>query len=184
MNRRVAARYAQALMDLGEELKVLERIAEDLRDIEQTVNGSRELKLALMSPVITPDQKQNLLNEIFGKRFSDVTMKFIALLIRKGRAEYLLASSEEFLRMLDVKNNILHARIQSAVNLSEEERQLLIAKLEQMTGKHVRSEFTLDPKLRGGFVARIGDEMVDASLKRQLELLREQFAQGGSPVLN
>jgi F0F1-type ATP synthase delta subunit len=53
-----------------------------------------------------------------------------------------------------------------------------------MTGKQVRSEFTLDPKLRGGFVARMGDEMVDASLKHQLELLRQQFSQSGSPVLN
>ncbi len=184
MNRRVAARYAIALMDLGEELQALDRIAEDLRDIEQTVHDSRELKLVLMSPVITPDQKLNLLTEIFGKRFGDLTMKFIALLVRKGRAEYLLATAEEFLQMLDVKRNILHARIASAVGLTEQERQQLIAKLERMTGKQVRADFNTDALLRGGFVARVGDEMIDASLKHQLELLRVQFSQTGTPVLN
>jgi F-type H+-transporting ATPase subunit delta len=184
MNRRVAARYAIALMDLGEELQQLDPIAEDLRDIEQTVRGSRELEVILISPVINPSQKLKLLTEIFGKRCNEMTMKFIALLVRKGRSEYLVATAQEFLRMLDVKNNIIHARIESAVKLSEEEERQLIAKLERMTGKQVRPEFDLDPALRGGFVARIGDEIVDASLKRQLELLREQFSQGGSPILN
>jgi F-type H+-transporting ATPase subunit delta len=184
MNRRVATRYAIALMDLGEELKQLDQIAEDLRDIEQTVRGSRELEVILISPVINPSQKLKLLTEIFGKRCNEMTMKFIALLVRKGRSEYLVATAQEFLRMLDVKNNIIHARIQSAVGLSEAEQQKLIAKLERMTGKQVRPEFNLDPTLRGGFVARIGDEMIDASLKHQLQLLREQFGQGGSPVLN
>jgi F-type H+-transporting ATPase subunit delta len=184
MNRRVAARYAIALMDLAEELKVLDPVAEDLRDIEQTIYGSRELELMLLSPVITPEQKLKILTEVFGKSCSEMTMKFITLLVRKGRSEYLVATAQEFLQMLDAKNNIVHARIESAVKLSEEEERQLIAKLEGMTGKHIRSEFSLDPKLRGGFVARMGDEMVDASLKRQLELLREQFSQGGSPVLN
>ena len=184
MNRRVAARYAIALMDLGEELNVLEQVAEDLRDIERTVHASRELELVLLSPVIAPGQKLSILTEIFGRSCGEMTMKFITLLVRKGRSEYLVATAQEFLQMLDAKNNITHARIESAVRLSEEEQRQLIAKLEQMTGKSVRPEFDLDPTLRGGFVARIGDEMIDASLKRQLELLREQFSQGGSPVLN
>lgn len=184
MNRRVAARYALALMELGEELNILDQVAQDLRDIEETVRGSRELTLVLMSPVINPEQKLKLLTEIFGKRCSEMTMKFITLLIRKDRSEYVLGAAEEFLRMLDVKNQIVHAHVRSAVGLTETERQQLIAKLERMTGKHVRADFNTDPTLRGGFVARVGDDMIDASLKHQLERLREQFAQGGSPVLN
>ena len=141
MNRRVAARYAIALMDLGEELNVLDQVAEDLRDIEHTVRDSRELAVFLMSPVVNPNQKLKILIEIFGKRCGELTMKFITLLVKKGRAEYLVATAQEFLRMLDVKNNVIHARIESAVKLSEEEERQLIAKLERMTGKQVRSEF-------------------------------------------
>ncbi|HET6400533.1 MAG TPA: ATP synthase F1 subunit delta [Candidatus Kapabacteria bacterium] len=184
MNRRIAARYAQALMDLGEEMNVLDKLAEDLRDIEETIRGSRELTVFLMSPVATPDQKLRILREIFGKRSSVMTLKFITLLVRKGRSEYLYATAEEFLRLLDAKRNILHARVESATKLTETEQMQLMAKLERMTGKRIRADFMIDPSLRGGFIARMGDEMVDASLKHQLELLREQFLQGGAPILN
>ena len=184
MNRRVAARYAQALMDLAEERKVLDTVAEDLRDIEETIISARGLKVALISPIITPDQKLKVLTEIFSKRVSELTMKFIALLVRKGRADYLLGTATEFLRMLDNKRNILHARIQSAVTLTEEEKKQLLANFERIRGKRIRAEWAIDPTLRGGFLARIGDELIDASLKHQLELLRVQFAQGGAPILN
>ncbi len=173
-----------ALMGLGEERKALDKIAEDFREVEATVHGSREFKAVLMSPVVTPDRKLKLLTEIFGKRFDLVTMSFIALLVRKGRAEYLLATAEEFLAMLDVKRNLVRAKVSSATALTADEQKQLQAKLEALTGKNVSAGFTIDPALRGGFVARIGDRMVDASLLHQLEMLREQFKHGGAPVLN
>ena len=184
MNRRVAARYATALMELGEELKQLDKIAEDLRDIESTMHGSRELRLALLSPVVSQDQKQKIVTELFAKRFSNVTIKFMDLLIQKGRAEFLLATAEEFLEMLDAKRNIVHAEVRSAINLTEAEQMQIQAMLERMTSKRIKSEFMTDEELRGGFVARIGDQMIDASLKHQLEMLLEQFKTGGAPVLN
>lgn len=166
MNRRVAARYALALMDLGEEMKMLDALSDDLRDIEASMRASRELSMAIASPIISPERKLRIINEIFGKRFNGITIKFIELLIRKGRSEYLLATAEEFLAMLDVKRNIVNAKISSAIKLTEGEQMQLQAKLERMTGKRIRPEFLLDPNLRGGFAARIGDEFVDASLKR------------------
>jgi F-type H+-transporting ATPase subunit delta len=173
-----------ALMGLAEEKQSLERIAEDLHELEATIQGSRELKVVLMNPVVTPDRKLSLLTELFGKRFDPMTISFIALLVRKGRAEFLLATAEEFLEMLDAKRNILRAKISSAVSLTEAEQMEMQAKLESLTGKRIRAEFTLDSALRGGFVARIGDQLIDASLSHQIEMLREQFKRGGSPILN
>ena len=184
MNQRIAARYALALMEMAEEQKLLEKLAEDLRDVEATISGSRELRIFLASPVASPEQKLKILNEIFGKRSMDITMRFMSLLVQKGRAEYVYAAAEEFLRMLDTKRNILRAKIQSAAALTEEEQMQLLAQLERRTGKRVRANFEINPALRGGFVARLGDDMVDASLKHQLENLREQFLQGGAPILN
>lgn len=184
MNRRIAARYALALMELAEERQLVDKLAEDLRDVEATIHSSRELKIFLSSPIATPDQKLKILSELFGKRSLEITMRFMSLLVRKGRAEYLHSTVEEFLSMLDVKRNILRANIESASKMTEEEQMQLMAKLERMTGKRIRAEFNINPALRGGFVARVGDEMVDASLKHQLELLREQFLQGGAPILN
>ena len=184
MNRRVANRYAMALMDLGIERNALDKIAEDLREVETTIRGSQEFKVVLMNPVITPDRKLALLTEIFGKRFDTITMSFIALLVKKGRAEFLFATAEEFLDMLDAKNNVVRAQISSATTLNADEQGEIQKKLETLTGKIVQAGFTIDPSLRGGFVARIGDRMVDASLRHQLEMLREQFKKGGAAVLN
>lgn len=184
LNRRVAMRYATALMDLANERGILDGIAEDMHSIETTIHSSRELKLVLLSPIVRPDRKLGLLHEIFGKRFQQVTLAFVDLLVRKGRAEYLLATAEEFLTMLDMQRNVLRATITSAVNLNVDEQKQIQAKLESITGKTIRAEFNIDPALRGGFVARMGDRMIDASLKHQLEVLREEFRRGGTPVLN
>lgn len=184
MNRRIAHRYALALIGLAEELSILDKVAEDMNSIEETIRESRGLRLLLSSPVVTPDRKLKVLTEIFGKQLCEQSLAFIALLIRKGRSEYLFATAEEFLGMLDAKRGILNARIRSASALSEEQQLQVQAKLEHMTGKSIRPMFAIDPTLRGGFVARIGDEMVDASLAHQLELLREEFKRGGSPILN
>jgi F-type H+-transporting ATPase subunit delta len=171
-------------MDLGEELHSLDKIAEDFLTIEATVHGSRELRAMLHSPVVKPLQKQSILQEIFGKQLHPETLSFITLLVKKGRSELLMATAQEFRRLLDVRRNITTAQVTSAVALTEAEQLTIQAKLESMSGKRVRSTFSIDPSLKGGFTARIGDTLVDASLKHQLEILREQFQRGGSAVLN
>jgi len=184
MNRRIANRYALALLGLAEELSIVDQLAEDMRAVESTLRESKDLRVLLSSPVVSPERKLKILTEIFAKQVGSQSMGFISLLVRKGRSEYLFATADEFLNMLDAERGIVNARIKSASNLSEEQQKLVQAKLEQMTGKQVRPFFTIDPSLQGGFIARIGDELVDGSLSHQLELLREQFQRGGSPILN
>lgn len=184
MNSRIAHRYALALIGLAEEHKILDKVAEDMHAIQDTLHGSRELRVVLSSPVLTPDKKQRVLNELFGKQLSKPTLSFMELLVRKGRAEYLAATAENFLFMLDSRRGIVAAKITSASPLSEDQQIQLQAKLERMTGKRIRPIFGVNPELRGGFLARIGDELVDASLANQLEILREEFKHGGAPILN
>jgi F-type H+-transporting ATPase subunit delta len=184
MHSRVANRYALALIGLAEEYKILETVADDMHAINDTLHGSRELRVVLSSPIVAQEKKKKVLHELFGKQLSKLTLSFIDLLVHKGRAEYLSATADQFLAMLDDRRGIVSAKIKSAKELSEEQQMQVQAKLERMTGKRLRPIFTVDPELRGGFVARIGDELVDASLAHQLEALREQFKHGGSPILN
>lgn len=184
MNLRAAHRYAQAIMDLGEELKSLDRISSDMASIEETIHNSKPLRAMLASPVVRPEQQLKVLNEVFGKQLSAELMSFMGLLVKKGRGGLLLGTAEEFRRMLDVKRNITTATITSAQALSEDQSMIIQAKLENMTGKRIRATFNLDPALKGGFVARIGDTLIDASLKHQLEVLHEQFKTGGAAILN
>jgi F-type H+-transporting ATPase subunit delta len=184
MDLRAAHRYAQALMDLAEETKSLDRLAVDMASIEETIHSSKPLRAMLASPIVRGEQQIAVLNEIFGKQVGAELMSFMRLLVKKGRAGLLLGTAEEFRKMLDVRRNITSATITSATPLSEDQSMIIQAKLENMTGKRIRAMFTTDPALRGGFIARIGDTLIDASLKHQLELLHEQFKTGGAPILN
>jgi F-type H+-transporting ATPase subunit delta len=183
MQARVAQRYAQALMDIGTDANMLDRIAKDMLLIEETINGSHELRSVIASHAVRPYQKRKVLEAIFSKHIAKEVSAFIELLVSKGRGEMLIGAAEEFRRLLDLKMNIVVATVTSAVALSENEQSIIHQKLEQITGKKVRTIFSIDPKLRGGFIARIGDTLIDASLKHQLDLLRQQFKTGGA-VLN
>jgi F-type H+-transporting ATPase subunit delta len=184
MNQRVARRYAEALIGVGVEKNNLDELSRDMQAIETTLLESRELRNLLNSPVVRPDAKTKVLHEVFAGKIGNDSMLFIELLVKKGRADVIGDTVAEFRALVDTKRNIVHATIKSAVALSKTEEETITAKLEKMTGKTVVSKFTVDPSVRGGFVARIGDTMIDASLSHQLELLREQFKNGGSAVLN
>jgi F-type H+-transporting ATPase subunit delta len=184
MNKRAAQRYAQALFEAAEQLEKLDVIFGDMQAIGMTLAGSRELRTLLASPIVKPDLKLRVLEEIFAKQISTESMKFIKLLVKKNRENLLMETTVEFRLLHEAKRGILHANVESAVELRETERAEITTKLEAMLGKKITPTFTIDPAIRGGFVARIGDTLIDASLRHQLEILREQFRHGGSAILN
>ncbi|MFI5211935.1 MAG: FoF1 ATP synthase subunit delta, partial [Ignavibacteria bacterium] len=70
------------------------------------------------------------------------------------------------------------ARVKTAVEVTEKEKNSITAKLKQYTGKDITASYTVDPSIKGGFIAQVEDRIIDASILRQLELLKEKFAQG------
>ncbi len=182
-NFRVARRYARALMAVAEERKVLDRTAADLEIISTLVRGSRELRLFLARPIVSEDKKRAVLRELFGPSLGLLTMEFIDLLVAKKRESELLGIIEQFGEIRDEKLGIVNVDVISAVELSTPQEQELARRLEQQTRKRVRVRFTLDKAVRGGLLVRIGDTVLDASLRHQLDLLRERFTQGG-PLTN
>lgn len=184
MDQRVAIRYAQALMDIANERNLEDKFSEDVDVIATVLDGSKDLRAMLNSPVIRPLTKHKVLQEIFSKHLSSELMNFLELLIKKGRGSLLSPVVTEFRKLVDTKKNVVRAQVTSAVELNANQRQAIQTKLASLTGRTVIPSFSLDPSLKGGFVARIGDTQIDASLKHQLEVLREQFRHGNSPVLN
>jgi F-type H+-transporting ATPase subunit delta len=182
-NFRVARRYARALMAVAEERNVLDRTAADLEIIGTLVRGSRELRLFLARPIVSEDKKRAVLKELFGPSLGLLTMEFINLLVDKKRESELLGIIEQFGEIRDEKLGIVNVDVISAVELSSPQEQELSRRLEQQTRKRVRVRFTLDKAVRGGLLVRIGDTVLDASLRHQLDLLRERFTQGG-PLTN
>jgi F-type H+-transporting ATPase subunit delta len=172
---RVAHRYGTALLQSAEEKHLLEQTALDAEMIAETVRASRELRLALASPVIEKAKKKRILDELFGKRLTPVTARFLDLLTEKDREGQLLDILDEFLHLLDERRGLLRVEVTSAVELTEAEKIRLRSHLETHTGKSIIPTFRRDPTILGGFIVRVDDRVIDASLTHQLTLLRERF---------
>ena len=177
-NIRVARRYASALLIAAKGEEAVDVVARDLDRVGGVIETSREFQLLLASPVVSPEKKVAVVEELFGRRVGKETMAFIGLLVQKGREELLSDVVEQFRALLDEMRGIVAVEVTSALELSREQERGLRKQLEQYTGKQVRIHPRLDTSIRGGVVMRIGDTVIDGSITHQLVLLRERMAEG------
>ncbi|MGA9119316.1 MAG: ATP synthase F1 subunit delta [Bacteroidota bacterium] len=175
-NPRAAHRYAHALMEVAEEQNSVDRIADDMAMIGRSLAASRELQVFLGSPVVPEVKKMSALKELFSAKVNALTAMFLELLVRKGREVHLQEIVEQFLVLRDEVRGIMRVDVTSVVPLDKKQEELLTAELGRRTGKTVKFRLHSDPALMGGLLVRIGDTVLDASVRRQLERLRERFA--------
>ncbi|MEK6651174.1 MAG: ATP synthase F1 subunit delta [Bacteroidota bacterium] len=175
---RVARRYAEALLDVSAGSEREQRVAADLEMLHTALHDSRELRMLLKSPVVKSEKKMDVLRAVFADRVDPLTMEFLALLAEKGREDTLEQVVVEFRRMRDDRLGIVTLDLSAATVLSKEQSDAIRQRFESLTGKKVRMAFSVDAGLKGGFRARVGDTVYDGSIRRQLELLRQRFAEG------
>jgi F-type H+-transporting ATPase subunit delta len=176
--QKTAYRYSLAIFGIAEELNKIDDISNDFLYIENCIAQLRELKLFLKSPVIKNRKKSRMVSEIFQNKVSDITLKFLLLLTSKDREELLPDIIKQFFILRDNHFGIMNVTARSAIKFSREEEQLLISRLEQVTKKKVRLNTALDSSLLGGFVVQHEDTVWDASVRRQLENLRQKLIEG------
>ena len=176
-NLRTANRYAEALMITAEELHVLKDVSDDFIVLQRIINESHEFQLFLKSPILKKEKKQQVFETTFGKAIQPLMLKFLSLLVEKRREDILLSIIGAFFRLQDETLGIVNVHVKAAAELSAQQTAQLEQRFEAYSKKKVRVDVSLDPKLIGGFIARIGDTMFDGSVKRQLELLRKRFAE-------
>lgn len=182
-NVRVARRYAGALMSAAEAAKAIDAVAADCEVIAAALNGSRELRLFLASPVVRAPKKKAVFHALFGTKLSALTGSFLDLLTVKGREPHLAEIIEQFGVLRDEKLGLVSVDVTSAVEFTPSQQSGLMRELERYTRRKVRVRIALDKAIKGGLVVRIGDTVLDASIRRQLELLRERLRDGG-PLAN
>ncbi len=179
-NLRIAKRYAKALFEIAEETKKLEKITNDVVFIDSLIRSSRELQLFLKSPIIKEDKKREVLKEIFSdSRVDPVTLKFIMLLVEKKREDILHDIVKVYQQIYDEKMSIVSAEVVTAVEVGERLKKKIEQKILELTGaKKVKASYRVDPSILGGIVIRVGDTVYDASIRRRIQLLREQLIYG------
>lgn len=171
----VAQRYAQALFDIASEQNLIDRLESDLRGVLETLDASRDLARVLYHPQVPAEVKKSILKEIFAGQVSPVILNFFGVVLDARREFFLKAIAEEYFRMANQTRNIVEVTVTSAVPVSSVQKVNLMNALAKMTGKEIRVHYQEDPEILGGLVIRIGDRIIDASVKRQLERIREQI---------
>lgn len=174
---RVSYRYANSLMQLAVEKNIYQKVADDANLIFNSLNSSKEIKAILKSPVIKTELKKNLLKEIFSNKISKESLSFIDFVIQKNREDILIDIFKEFLVLCDKKEGILRANVKTAVEIEETLKNKIKEKLEKKTNQKVIASYTIDPKLIGGFIVEVDDQVLDASIKNKLRLLRKKFSE-------
>jgi F-type H+-transporting ATPase subunit delta len=172
---KAARRYATALLEIAKELDQVEDILEDIKVIDNTIEGSKELAMFISSPIIKYDDKKAALVEIFGSRVNEVTSKFLTLLARKGRANLLHQIAKAFVEKYNEYAGIINIEVVTARPLSDDQKQSLHKALENKTNKKVEMSIIQDSSLMGGIAVRIDDTVIDGSVKHKLEELEQSF---------
>lgn len=178
MTHRVAYRYALALIAEADQKKITERVGQDLELIQTTLRENSLLRAVIATPVIRPHLLANVFGQIFKDHVTKEVMDLLNLLIHKGRGALLDKVAENYLLILDERMNVMNATITSAKELDDQAKSELTAKLGTIMKTKIRPSYKLNPSLLGGFVAKVGDTLIDASIHNQLELLRARLKEG------
>jgi F-type H+-transporting ATPase subunit delta len=182
-NFRAARRYAAGFLAAADDIGAVDAVARDCGLLTQVLRDAPGFRLLVASPIVTPAKKTAVFRELFDQRVHAATMTFLRLLAAKGREEILPEVLEQVAVLHDERRGIITVDVAVAVEPTPEQQTALRAELERTTGRTVRLRIALDPRIRGGLVVKIGDTVLDASVRRQLELLRERLAAGG-PLTN
>jgi F-type H+-transporting ATPase subunit delta len=165
----VGERYAKALIELASSNElVADSIANDLKFINDTVNENIDLKHSLTHPTYSSTQKRALLKEIFMGQVQELTLRLLDLLVNRRRLGLLPSIAHSYRNLLNAKHNTVTAQLISSEPLTESNLADIKARLNEYLGKNLSLETTIDPSLIAGFVLRIGDQVIDGSLKGRL----------------
>ncbi len=173
---RVAQRYAKSIIDLATEKNELDAVNSDMTMVKETIENSRDLRIALTNPIISNEKKLDVLKALFGGKVSEGTQKFFQVISNKGRESYLYSIAGEAVRMYNEIKGIEAANVTTAIPLTSELRQEFITLVENITKKSVNLSEKVDENILGGFVLTINDRQIDASVSSKLQNLRLEFA--------
>ena len=171
----VARRYAQALFGLAQEKGMMDQIEGDLALVVQTLRENSDVQRVVQHQDIPPEAKIRLVKEIFQGKVSPLTLNFLGVVLSKRREEYLPDIYNRYLEQANITRGVVEAEVRSAVPLAQEQTEALAQRLGTKLGKTLKLKTRVEPALMGGIVVRVGDTLLDGSVRTRLQRLRERL---------
>ncbi len=170
-------RYAEAAFEVAQRDDALDKWGKELAVAAQLV-GDERVSGIVGDPSRPIADRREIIGKLLGRRVSDAVRRLVTLLAERSRLELLPAIAAEYAALLKRQRGIVTAVVTSAATLTRDETTALEQRLRKMTGADVEVEQLVDESLIGGLTVRIGDQLLDASVRGRLERLRNELVAG------
>ncbi len=172
---RATIRYAKALLELSIEKNSLHESFKDMLLVDNICSECKEFSLLLKSPIVKTDQKLKIFDLIFCNSISNLGMMFVNIIISKKRESLLSGIAQSFISLYKAENNIETAIIKTALPISDDLKNSVVAYIKDLTNNKVELTEVVDENIIGGVIIRMGDKQLDASISSEISELRQIF---------
>ena len=174
-DRKVATRYAEALLIAARDAGQVGEIAESYAAVRKTTRDNRDLRTFLEAPQVLVEEKKQLLRSILSGRVEKLLVDFVMLLIDRGRIEYFGDIGELYAVLVEKEQGYERAVVTTAVELPPDLARQLQDRLESVTGAKIILKKKVDPAVIGGVCVTMGDKILDGTVRTNLDLLRKSL---------
>ncbi|MBE6023164.1 MAG: ATP synthase F1 subunit delta [Cellulosilyticum sp.] len=176
MAKLVVKRYATALFDLAASEGAMAKYEEEVKVIVRAIHDEPDFMAVLQDHKVTKEDKISIVENIFTDKVSAPIVGLLVLLVNKGRQAEILNVLEAFLERVKAESGIIKAVVTSAIPLKEAQLTALKEKLEASTKSKIELETIVDSSILAGLIVRVGDKVVDASYRGEMQSLKKQLS--------
>jgi len=167
--------YAAALLEIAKAEGSLATVEDELFRVARTIEGNEDLRSVLTAQAVPVDRRQGIVEDLLSGRASPITTALVSFVVGAGRGRDLPAIIDKLVEDAADERKQAVAEVHSVIPLSDDQRTRLGDALSRATGKQVSVKVVIDPSILGGIVARIGDTVIDGSVRHRLDELKEKF---------
>jgi F-type H+-transporting ATPase subunit delta len=168
--------YARALLEIARAEGRLAEVEDDLFRFARTLESSDDLRLALTDPSLPVERRIGVIEDLTGGKALQTSTALLSMIVAAGQASDLPVIVDRFVELAAAERKREVAEVRSAIPLDAAQTDRLAAALGRATGKVVEVKVIVDPSVMGGIVARVGDTVIDGSVRHRLELMKERHA--------
>ncbi len=165
--------YSTALLEVAKAEGTLDRVADELFRFARAVERNEQLRETLTNSLLPAELRQSIVEDILGTRASPLTTALVSFVVGAGRARDLVPIIDRVVERNAAEEQKQVAEVRSAIPLDDDQQSRLARALASALGKQVEVKVVVDPAVMGGLVARVGDTIIDGSVRHRLDQLRE-----------
>ena len=174
----IAKNYAEALLELARRANDLRGWGEMIDAVGNAVESDRRLRAFLESPRVSATRKNEIFEKAYGATMPKNFVRFLQALVKNRRQMLIPAIAHEYLDLVDQVEGRVHAAVTVAREADENDRKLISDQLSRALGKNVVPHFVVNQSILGGVIVRVGDTVLDGSVRRRLATLRAKMLAG------